>query len=270
MEKDSTGPFFPFDSDAEIEIYHRKRPHWFQAGVATFVTFRTADSIPRQVLNVMADKFEHWLLTQKLDPAIASVVFGNFPDRRKAFLDGLPLATRLLLGREFHHLFNTAMDACHGACELKRPEIAKIVSDAILFFNSNRYDLDSFVIMPNHVHAIVQFRDGYNLSVVGQSWMRYTARQINRILNRQGMYWFPEPFDHIIRDDDHFSYYRQYIASNPKSARLKSGEYTLWDRMSSFPSSDYCPNSPIKPATTTRSNHRRPASQGTEPDLSGL
>ena len=79
MENDSTGPFFPLDTDAEIDIYHRKRPHWFQAGVAIFVTFRTADSIPRQVLKVMADKFEHWLVTQKLDPAIASVVFGNFP-----------------------------------------------------------------------------------------------------------------------------------------------------------------------------------------------
>ena len=230
MENDSSFQFNAMDPDSDIDVFHRKRPHWFQPGAAIFVTFRTADSLPRLVLEKMSERFAHWLQTQNLDPSIASCFFGNFPDRRNAFLDSLPVATRLLLCRHYHHLFNVSLDECHGGCELKLPEIAKIVADAILFFDGSRYHLDSFVIMPNHVHVIVQFLNGYDLSVVGQSWMRYTARHINPIVGRQGMYWYPEPFDHLIRDDDHFSYYRQYIASNPESAGLKRGEYFLWDR----------------------------------------
>ena len=35
--------FQAFDPDAELEISVRDLPHWFQPGVAIFVTFRTFD-----------------------------------------------------------------------------------------------------------------------------------------------------------------------------------------------------------------------------------
>ena len=95
----------------------------------------------------------------------------------------------------------------------------------MLFYNEDKYDLDRFVVMPNHVHVIVQFRMGGSLSVVSQSWMRYTARQINAATSASGEFWQPAPFDHIIRSPEQFEYLQQYIFENPKKANLRKGEF---------------------------------------------
>ena len=39
-----------FDPEADMHIYEHCRPHWSQAGAVVFSTFRTHDSIPREVL----------------------------------------------------------------------------------------------------------------------------------------------------------------------------------------------------------------------------
>lgn len=85
--------------------------------------------------------------------------------------------------------------------------------------------------MPNHVHVLVQFRQGYDLSTVSQSWMRYTARQINKEIGRTGVLWQPEAFDHIVRNPEQFEYLHRYIAENPKKANLKAGEFLYWKRV---------------------------------------
>lgn len=115
-------------------------------------------------------------------------------------------------------------------CLLREPELAQIVAQAIRYGNGTKFDLDRFVIMPNHVHAIVQFRPGFDLNVVGQSWMRYSARKINPIIGNRGPFWQAEPFDHIIRSDKQFDWVQQYIADNPSKARLQPGEFLLWTR----------------------------------------
>ena len=40
-----------FDPKAETLIYEHCRPHWSQAGAVVFITFRTHDSIPREVID---------------------------------------------------------------------------------------------------------------------------------------------------------------------------------------------------------------------------
>ena len=47
MTTDNRIVFNSLDPEAEINISERNLPHWFQVGAATFVTFRTADSIPK-------------------------------------------------------------------------------------------------------------------------------------------------------------------------------------------------------------------------------
>jgi putative transposase len=44
-------PLLLFDPDAEVTIVERRLPHWSQPGVICFVTFRTYDSMPADVLN---------------------------------------------------------------------------------------------------------------------------------------------------------------------------------------------------------------------------
>jgi hypothetical protein len=48
------------------------------------------------------------------------------------------------------------LDDCLGSCVLRQEKIAKILADALLYFNKKKYILDDWVIMPNHVHILVK------------------------------------------------------------------------------------------------------------------
>jgi len=199
MDEPKKVTFNAFDRNAEIEFSQRNLPHWFQVGAAMFITFRSADSLPREVLIRMQRELEAWLSTKNLPIEIASSLFGVKLPNHDELLDSLVAADRKQLRKLADQLFHVALDECHGKCVLKQPNIASIVANAILHRDGESYDLDCFVVMPNHVHAIVQFRTDSGKSIVGQSWMRYSARLINPQIDESGAFWQPEPFDHVIR-----------------------------------------------------------------------
>lgn len=219
-----------FDRTAEIDIRARNLPHWFQTGAATFVTFRTADSMPKEVVLRWKRELEDWLNKSKLPAELAHAVTHALRDKHQRLLGILTASQRQEFKRHSARIWHGCLDECHGKCVLRRPDLAKIAADGILFYNEKKYDLDRFVIMPNHVHAIVQFRPGESLKVVGQSWMRYTARRINAALDSSGSFWQPEPFDHLIRSPEQFDYAEKYVAENPTKAQLKDGEFLYWQR----------------------------------------
>jgi REP element-mobilizing transposase RayT len=74
--------------------------------------------------------------------------------------------------------------------------------------------------MPNHVHVVVHPRVGHDLSSISHSWKSFTSKQINRVLGRCGVLWQPEPYDHLIRDDDDFRHAVDYTLGNPRAANL--------------------------------------------------
>ena len=53
--------FGVFDKEADVDVDRRFLPHWFQPGVATFITFRTADSMPREVVEKWKTEVREWL-----------------------------------------------------------------------------------------------------------------------------------------------------------------------------------------------------------------
>jgi REP element-mobilizing transposase RayT len=222
--------FFPFDPDAEIEYSERNLPHWFQVGAAMFVTFRCVDSLPREVLLRMQREVEHWLSSKKIPLELATALFASKPPNHQQLLDSLTATDRQEFRKISDRLFHGALDECHGRCALKQPELAKIISNAMLHQNGVAYHLDRFIIMPNHVHAIVQFVSEQGKSIIGQSWMRFSARLINPLINESGAFWQPEPFDHIIRSAEQFVYLQHYVKDNPAKAKLHPGEYLYWQR----------------------------------------
>ena len=222
--------FNTFDREAEIEIRERKLPHWFQVGVAMFVTFRTADSIPKRVLLRWQRELVEWLKSKRLPCDLANSMVGNFPTDRSLVIKQIGFNSYREFKRLSDRVFHRSLDECYGDCLLRDPLVAQIVAEAILHFDGDRYDLDCFIVMPNHVHAIVQFRAVAGLEIVSQSWMRFSARRINRMLNRKGPLWQPEPFDHIIRSQEQFLYLQRYIAENPQKANVPSSECLYWSR----------------------------------------
>ena len=222
--------FNALDRDADIEISVRNLPHWFQVDAALFITFRTADSLPKEVIVRMIAELQEWLRCHGLPTELADSMLNTKLPNHDQLLDQLESAQRRELKMLTDQLFHRSLDDCYGECLLKDTMLAQIVADAVRKFDGNRYDLDSLVIMPNHAHVIVQFRPGFDLETISQSWMRYTARVINKRIGRKGVLWQPEPFDHIIRSPEQFSYLGRYIADNPQKANLRNGEYIYWKR----------------------------------------
>ena len=101
-----------------------------------------------------------------------------------------------------------------GECYLKDPQLAKIVADALTYFDGDRYHLGEWVVMPNHVHVVVTPLGNHKLSEITHSWKSFTANQINKYLNRRGQLWQKESYDQIVRSPQHLERVQTYIANH--------------------------------------------------------
>jgi REP element-mobilizing transposase RayT len=143
---------------------------------------------------------------------VQHVVFGladAFPQERDAPVN----VVERWLWRE------AALDRGAGAC-LLRGDAATIVEDALLYFDSQRYGLFAWCVMPNHVHALVCVMQGWPLGPVVHSWKSFTANRINAIYSRTGALWRREYYDRFMRDDAEFDATRRYIEENPVKAKF--------------------------------------------------
>lgn len=202
--------FIPFDKEAEFEKWRRHLPHWEQTGRTYFVTFRLGDSIPKAKLAEWKAEKAEWE-THHPKPWSDK----EWKTYRKEFLDRIERCS----------------DRGYGECHFGRPPIREIVSDALIFFDSEdkkneaRYEMNDFVIMPNHVHLLVRPLGEWKLGQLIHSWKSFTAHRINKQLNRSGSLWMDERFDHLVRISESLEKFQGYIAENPMKARLKPGEY---------------------------------------------
>ena len=122
------------------------------------------------------------------------------------------------------------LDAGHGNCWLKRPSIARLVEQALIHFDGQRYLLLAWCIMPNHVHVMIETREGFPLPDVLHSWKSFTANQANRLLERDGEFWQREYLDRYIRNAEHYQQAIAYIEGNPvKAGLVRTKNNWLWN-----------------------------------------
>lgn len=195
-------PYYdPQPERTETKVKERNLPHWQQDGRYYFLTWRLADSLPQNKLNELKTKRADWL---KSNPGKLS------PEKEQ----------------EFHKLFSQQVDQWlddgAGSCCLKNREASKIVSDTLKHFDGERYDLEGFVVMPNHVHVAVRIFPEEDLSKLLHSWKSFSAKAINKLLGQEGQLWQEESFDRIIRGPEHLGNVRSYIWANPKAAGLEA------------------------------------------------
>ena len=185
-------------------------PHLKREGGTYFVTFRQAGTLPGDVLV-------------------------RLKAERKAILSQALAAKRPLTWQEQQDLFrwysdrvDRYLDGCHGECYLRRPTCAEIVAGALKFFDGERYELREWVVMPNHVHAVVWPKPPHSLSEVLHAWKSFTAHEINKLLPEKVVpFWQNESYDHLIRDDDDLHRCSNYTRMNPVNAGL-CAEVHLW------------------------------------------
>jgi REP element-mobilizing transposase RayT len=186
-------------------------PHVKREGASYFVTFRLADSLPREVLlqleSQRAERLRRLAAQHEAAEKLGKAVqITEDPEE---------------IERDFRRKMERFLDTGCGACWLRRPETADLVAGAMRFFEGQRYRLDAWVVMPNHAHAVLWPMPNETLSAIVQSWKRYTAREANRQLNRTGQaFWQPEAFDHWIRNDGEHARCCRYVRLNPVKAGL--------------------------------------------------
>ena len=103
-----------------------------------------------------------------------------------------------------------------------------MVANSLLHFDGERYALESYVVMPNHVHVLAGISGRGDMRQLCRTWKNFTAMQINKALGRQGQFWQWESFDHVVRSPASLDKFRNYILQNPVKARLREGEYRAW------------------------------------------
>jgi len=195
-------------------------PHLKREGAFYFVTFRLAGTLPRDVLL-------------------------RFKAERAAIVAQAEAAKRPLTWREQEELFrwyssrvDKYLDAGHGDCWLARSDIGELVANAINFHARQRFDLHAWVVMPNHVHAVLRPLPLWTLSEILKSWKGFTGREANRLLKRTGnSFWQVESYDHLIRDDEDLHRCCHYTTMNPVNAGLcEQPEDWKWSRAYRRPS----------------------------------
>jgi len=114
----------------------------------------------------------------------------------------------------------SCLDRGWGACLLADHDVAAIVENALLFWDSERYSLIAWVVMPNHVHVLIETLPGHPLDRVLHSWKSYTSKQVNALRQRQGSFWRREYYDRYVRDAKHLGDAIRYVHNNPVKAGL--------------------------------------------------
>jgi REP element-mobilizing transposase RayT len=116
--------------------------------------------------------------------------------------------------------FEKYLDRGYGECWLRRHKCAQLLHDALLQQNGARYMMHAFVIMPNHVHLLAHFLEGYEMGDVVRDWKHWSAHEINITIGRQGVLWQADYWDRYIRDAEHYDNSVHYIRMNPVRAGL--------------------------------------------------
>jgi len=166
-----------------MTFYRRNLPHWIPDGKAIFLTFRLYGSLPSKALRQIAGLHAQ-------------------PDEQFVALDS--------------YLDST----CKGPLGLADPEIADYAEYPIIRGAELRhYDLHAFVIMPNHVHILLE--PHRPLAKITGAIKGVAARDANATLGRTGKpFWQDESFDHWVRTAAEQERIRQYIEWNPVKANL--------------------------------------------------
>ncbi|HZA38608.1 MAG TPA: carbamoyl-phosphate synthase large subunit, partial [Candidatus Baltobacteraceae bacterium] len=198
--------FRPFDEQRAVKITKRHLPHWEQPGATYFVTFRLADAIASDVLAEWREECALWLKhhPQPWDWKTAREYMRKFEEEREQWLD-----------------------QGHGSCLLRDSRSQEIIANALSHFDRDRYIIDAFVVMPNHVHILLKPLGANSLGVILHSWKSFTSNEINRLTKRSGPLWMTETFDTIVRDSEHLTFCRNYIEQNPEKAHMSRDECLL-------------------------------------------
>jgi len=135
--------------------------------------------------------------------------YGRFSDTNQVYLITTVTDKRYPLFEDFH--------------------VGRILVRA-LYSQQDRAITLAFVVMPDHLHWLVQLKSG-KLSELVKKLKGTSSRHINQYLDRKGTIWQAGFYDVAIRHEAHCLRTARYIVANPLRAGLVEAvtDYPLWD-----------------------------------------
>ena len=110
-------------------------------------------------------------------------------------------------------------------------KIASIMFDTFDWLETeHRLKWICIMVMPDHVHTVIELGEQQTLSKVLHSMKRYTAREINKHLSRNGVLWQRGYTDWGIRDEAMLNSIVRYCYANPvrKGIVEAARDYPYW------------------------------------------
>lgn len=184
--------------------YERRLPHWQPEGKALFITWRLWGSLPVRAWAEAEAKLEA--------PAGRTL---------QARGQECPSHKKPSAGERFLAMDRLLDTASRRVAWLSDARVAAAVVAALQRGQDDlhHYRLHAFVVMPNHVHILVEA--GIEAVRFLRGLKGATARAANSILHRTGRpFWQDESFDHWVRNGKEFERIQAYIERNPVSAGL--------------------------------------------------
>ena len=112
-------------------------------------------------------------------------------------------------------LFHVRLRSLAGT--LTDPALASPLLDSIRFYEQRqRWHVLVWLLMPDHLHALLAFPPHESMSSVLGDWKRFQTK-------RHGIVWQEGYFDHRLRDDERgeqLAVQAQYISDNPVAKGL--------------------------------------------------
>jgi REP element-mobilizing transposase RayT len=105
-----------------------------------------------------------------------------------------------------------------------------IVAEALKYHHGQRYRLYAYVVMDDHVHALVQPLSEYKLSTILHTWKSFTAHRLQRESARQGGIWQKDTHTRIVRGEEELHATARYVLDNPRRR---------WPGLADYPWAEY-------------------------------
>jgi len=196
-----------------MELFFRRNlPHWQPIGAAFFITYRLAGTLPGIVIAKLKKEYENLRALPKKP---------GYSDNEWS----------VVIDKKMFALWDKYLDEDRNMKWLSKPQISDIIRESIYYFAGKRYSLWAYVIMPNHVHILIQVDEAWDknkkaeyekgaLSAILHSLRSYTAKEANKVLGRTGKFWQSEAYDYWARNNDELQRIIYYIENNPVKAGL--------------------------------------------------
>mgnify|MGYP001818803087 FL=1 len=107
---------------------------------------------------------------------------------------------------------------------------ATVIEEMTARVREGRCENHCFVVMPDHVHWMLQLSDGEDLSDIVARTKGRSALRINSARRRRGSLWQAGFHDHAVRRDENIENLANYTVLNPVRAGLvkRREDYPYW------------------------------------------